>query len=351
MTMTVNRTAQQGYMLLAILLILVIGGSSVVLAGLGNRQSTWLKQQEEVRRQLVEAKAALLAYAANSAALNAGARGPGFFPCPDTDNDGDPETACNSNSALLGRLPEFQDFSGTLFRFNDKYADVDQQFWYAVGPRYVYDTATTTNRRSRLRTSSSYAASFWLRLDGTSEYVALIIAPGEALDGQDRASGPTSYGNYLDGSNGDDGFNFYTSDSSNPSLFNDQVIGITWDEYMVAVGATVAREVKTVIDFYALTNSSTYPPDSGSLNSTSCSSTSGTTFSNRFDSSAVWLRDASASTNGNNNERWSCPSGMFWNRTSSSSASGVGELKFNGCSNLTFTLTYGGGIVRTGNGC
>lgn len=339
--------------MLALLLMMVIGGSSLVLAGLGNRQSAYLLRQQEVHEQLAAAKAALLAYAANSASLNAGTRGAGFFPCPDTNNDGLPEATCNSSTtptaALIGRLPAYQDFSGSLFRFNDTYAGIDQQFWYAVGPRYLYDTATSANRRSRQRTSPTYASSYWLTLDGTSEYVALIIAPGEALAAQDRVAGPTAVANYLEGNNGSSGFNFFTTDGNgDPDTFNDLVIGITYDEYMVAVGATIARRVKTVVDAYALANSGSYPSDSGSINSTSCSTSSGTTFSNLFDSQEVWLRDASSSSNGNNNERWACPSGIYWNRLS---ATNTAELKFNGCSNIKFTLTYGGGIVRSGSSC
>ena len=347
---------EDGYIMIALLLIMVVGGSSFVLAGLSNRQSAYLAQQKELHIQMEEAKAALLAYAANSSNLYSDARGPGFFPCPDTDKDGQPQATCNSNTARIGRLPEYENFSGTYFRFNDTYKGTDQQFWYVVGPRYVYDTATASNRRSRNRTSTSLSAatSYRLKLDGTTGYVAFIIAPGEALGTQDRATGATSYANYLDGNNGDNGFDFYTSDSTSPELFNDQILGITLDEYMVAVGAAVARDMKTVIDAYAanpLTGNGSYPSDSGSLTSTSCpTSSSGTTFSNLFDAQHVWLRDGygTSAGNGNNNERWSCPSGVYWNRLSVTS---TGELKFNGCTNLKFTMTYGGGIVRSGNGC
>lgn len=351
----VTTCAQRGYIMLGLLLIMVIGGSSLVLAGLGNRQSVYQQQQQELHAQMMEAKATLLAYAANSAALNGGTRGPGFFPCPDTDNDGQPQATCNSpaipTAGPIGRLPEYQDFSGSLFRFNDTYAGVDQQFWYVVGPRYVYDTATTSYRRSRLRTSTTYAAPYWLQLDDTSEYVALLIAPGEALASQDRVAGPTTIANYLEGNNGSDGFNFHTNDGNgDTNTFNDQIVGITYDEYMVVVGAAVARRIKTEIDAYALANDGIYPPDSGALESTSCSSTLGTTFSDLFDSQEVWLRDRSVN-NGNNSERWSCPYSTYWNKTSTDPDTGVGELMFNGCANLKFTLTYNGGIVREGDGC
>lgn len=344
---TTNKASQQGVIFLALVLVLFVAGSTVAISALNNRQSRELEERTEVRYQMGLAKAALLSYAANSAQLYNDARGPGFFPCPDTDNDGESEGACNSNTAQLGRLPEYEGFPDRRFYINDTYADVDGQFWYVVAPRYVYDTATTTNRRSRLRTAATYASPYWLNLDGKSEYVALIIAPGNELTTQSRRAGPTNYANYLDGLNGASGFNYYTSYDSNPELFNDEVIGITLDEYMLYVGTAVAREVKAVIDVFANANSGLYPADSGSINSTSCSSFSGTTFSNLFDNQALWLRDNSVN-NGNNNERWSCPSGMWWNRDASNTA---GVLKFNGCNNLSFAFTVGGGITRTGTGC
>ncbi len=333
---------QKGVIFLALILVMFVTGGTLALSALNNRQSTEIAAQSELHYQMAAAKAALLAYAASSARLNSDLRGPGFFPCPDTDNDGLPQSTCNSNIALVGRLPQYEDFSGSRFPFNDTYANVDRQFWYVVGPRYVYHTTTAGNRRSRLRTnaiSTLYAAAYWLTLDGTPEYVALIIAPGDELTTQTRSTGATSYANYLDGQNGASGFNYFTSYSSNPELFNDQVIGITLDEYIKTVGAVIAGEIKETIDIYAAANADAYPVDSGSLTSTSCpSSTTGTTFSNLFDSGHVWLRDASISPNGNNNERWSCASGVYWDRHTS--LLNTGDLKFNGCTNLSFTLKY-----------
>ncbi|MEY4641595.1 MAG: hypothetical protein RLZZ227_1589 [Pseudomonadota bacterium] len=350
-TSTTSKASQQGVIFLALVLVLFVAGSTVAISALNNRQSRELQERAEVRYQMGLAKAALLSYAASSAQLYDNERGPGFFPCPDTGNDGEPEGGCNSNTAVLGRLPEYQVLpDNRRFYINDTYANVDGQFWYVVAPRYVYDTATTTNRRSRLRTAATYAAPYWLNLDGKSEYVALIIAPGNELTTQSRRTGPTNYANYLDGLNGASGFNYYTSYDSNPELFNDEVIGITLDEYMLHVGTAVAREVKAVIDVFAAGSFGAYPGDSGAINSVSCSAFTGTTFSNLFDNQAAWLRDNSLNNNGNNNERWSCPSGMWWNRDASPNT-GVGVLKLNGCDNLSFTLTFGGGITRTGTRC
>lgn len=370
---------QQGVIFLALMLVLVVTGSTVALSALNNRQSALLERNREIRYQMEQAKAALLAYAANYASFYTD-RGPGFFPCPDTDDpttlplvdpDGTPNytgTAsleqCSYSAPAVGRLPKMEVFADTTFRFNDTYADIDQQFWYVAAPRYLY-SSTSTDRRSYKRTysdsaTSTVASSAWLTLDGETEYVALIIAPGEELEGQDRSSGPTNYANYLDGQNGGDGFNFYTSYSSNPELFNDEVLGITLDEYMIYVGTAVAREVKLRLDqFYALNLNSyiptRYPASKAAMvpdASNTC--TDNSKFSNMFDdttygSANLWLRD---STSGNLGERWSCQQSITWTRDSGSANYGKGYLSFAGCPNIKFRIEYDDDVLtRVGDTC
>ena len=369
--MKLHKFRQRGVIFLALVMVLVIAGSAFTLGALNNRQTTELAREREVQYQMEQAKAALLAYAANHAELWSNARGPGFFPCPDTDDpDADPDGTPNytgtlslqeciaSDFPLIGRLPQMEEIGTTTFRFNDAYADVDRQFWYVVSPRYLY-SSTSSNRRAYKRvyvdddTAFSYASDYWLTLDDDDnpQYVALIIAPGEELDTQDRSTGQTDYSNYLDGQNGGAGFNFYTSYSANPELFNDKILGITFEGWMEYVLPKVAREVKVRLDSYYEQSAlipKRYPPDSGDPTATSCS---GTTFSNMFDgdsygSTAVWLRDNST---GNNGERWSCLYSMHWNRGGSPYT--TGDLKFYGCPGLTFTMEYGEEPVRAGEDC
>ncbi len=375
-----NPQNQGGVVFLAVMLVLIVTGSTFALSALNNRQDAELAYNQEVRYQMEQAKAALLAYAANYATFYTD-RGPGFFPCPDTDDPtevspSDPDGEPNYTSTVdycsydatpaIGRLPQMETFSSVTFRLNDTYADIDRQFWYVAAPRYLY-SSTNWNRRSYARTysdsdTSTIASSKWLTVDGTTKYVALIIAPGEELDGQDRAAGPTNYANYLDGQNGGDGFNFYTSYAANPELFNDEVLGITLDEYMIYVGTAVARQVKLRLDQYYLLNipgniPTRYPasssavtpvvPDTGTCNTS--------TFSNIFDgttygSAVYWLRD---STSGNNQERWSCRQSMSWTRDSGSGVNyGEGYLVFAGCPNIKFRMEYTSATVkREGDTC
>jgi hypothetical protein len=366
-----RRPRQEGMIFLALMLVLFVAGGSVAISALNNRQAASIAKAKEVHYQMEAAKTALLVYAANYAKFYSDARGPGFFPCPDTDDpdadpDGEPNYTgtpslqeCTYDTPAIGRLPQLEELTSLTFRFNNAFADIDEQFWYVVAPRYVYSN-TTANRRSYTRTYTGpdtlfdYASDYWLTLDGTSQYVALIIAPGEELETQNRAAGQTNYANYLDGQNGSS-FNFYTSYASNPALFNDQILGITLDEYMAYVGIAVAREVKVRLDSYYTQYAFTpkrYPSDSGSasVTSTTCSTS---TFGNLFDGTTygtanIWLRD---STSGNNGERWGCTHGMYWNRDASPDYD-QGSLIFNGCPNMYFRIDYTtSNIDRIGDSC
>ena len=354
------------------MLVLFVTGGSVAISALNNRQTATIAKAREVRYQMEAAKAALLAYAANHSKFYSDARGPGYFPCPDTDDpeldlDGTPNytgTAslkeCTYASPALGRLPQEEVLTELTFRFNDAYADIDEQFWYVVAPRYLYSN-TSTNRRSYTRTyagptlSFTNASDYWLTLDGNTEYVALIIAPGAELETQNRLAGPTNYANYLDGQNGGSNYDFYTSYEANPELFNDEIIGITLDEYITYVGTAVARDVKLRMESYYdqyAGSPKRFPADSNTVADVTSTSCTTSTFSNMFDGTTYgtaipWLRDTSA---GNTGERWSCTYGLYWNRNPNPDYDS-GVLMINGCPDISWQIDYGGAITRVGEYC
>lgn len=337
-----NKQIEQGYALLALLLGLFVSGSSLMISTISNRKSTALTKHSELTRELLQTKEALLAYAANSASINLDSIGPGFFPCPDTvTSDGDPQpaTTCDSDLPVIGRLPEYLDIGGARYRFNDKYSGIDEQFWLVVAPRYVYhSTNSASQRRSNRRThkTDSFAAPYRMQLDGSGDFVAFVIAPGEALSTQDREGGTDNYANYLDGQNGSSNFDYYSSYDANPAEFNDQIIGITLDEYMVVVGSTVARQIMQELESY---HSSTnyYPP----------SSQYSSQFQNAFNSSPAWLR-ASGLGNG---ERWADPpNDVTWARSSSNNDEG--DIQFGGCPGITWHLNRDNNtLTRNGESC
>jgi hypothetical protein len=336
---------QRGVAVLLVLLIFLMSASSLVLSAFGTRQDILLSKQQELSYQMELAKANLLAYAANSHIFHDDGRGPGFLPCPDLSNSGVAPAACSGN-VQMGRLPQSATVDDRTMVLNDYYAGFDEQFWYIVGPRYIYDAATTSFRYSRNRTSTtlSGATDYRLTLDGETEYVAMIIAPGEALPTQDRASSPLNYTSYLDGQNGGSGYDFFTSYAVNPELFNDRVIGITLDEYMKFIGIAVVREMKAVLDAdhgagsYVNGPSSPDPFDYDSTGSQ-------WNFRTLFNSEADWLQQSTFSGVSSNNERWTRYSTYI--RIDGDNFS----IKFQGC-DIVFSAAFGSdAITRTGDSC
>ena len=331
-----NRHSQQGVAILLVLLIFLATASSLVLSALStSRQDIEAQSQRELAYQMQLAKANLLAYAANSHLFHNDGRGPGFLPCPDNDALDEAAPASCTGIAQLGRLPQFAEAGGGRMPFNDFYAGTDQQFWYTAGPRYVYENDPVSEfHKARYRTSTTWAeaSDYRLSLDGVTGYVAFIIAPGEASSSQNRSGGSEDYANYLDGQNGGDGYNFHSSYAANPAQFNDQILGITLDEYMHYVGPEVTRAIKLVLDqqhdldgFY-----DAYDP---------------LDFRDFFDTRQAWLiQDASIAPS--NNELWSTYT--VYEKLSDDSF----RIYFSGCANMWFVATYGStSISRDGDSC
>lgn len=338
---------QHGYVLLSLLLVLFVSGSSYMLTAFNNRQSTALKDQQELIRQLAEAKAALLAYAASTPELFNQAIGPGYLPCPDTDNSGLPDVASGSETdpaglcpigTTLGRLPQYVPTNNGDMKLNNYYAGVDRQFWYAVSSLHL---RTSNNTPSSDKTNSNLAR---LTLDGTTGIAALIFAPGEALETQDRISSDTLYSNYLDGTNGSNASNFISTYTANPELFNDTVIAITHSELMQFLGARMTDRIQAELASYHEDNND-YP--TGILYS-------GTYYAQQSFFSEIangWL--ASESWNSNNNY---CCGYRISNRTyyttySHADGSDAFSLRFFGCTNMTFSISIAGSFSRTGESC
>lgn len=163
-------------------------------------------REEATERALAQAKAALLAYAADRA-LDRDV-GPGFLPCPDRDGDGWAEPTCGSLSGEVGQaqrlgllpwktlgLPELRDGHG-------------ERLWYAVSTRHKGLLNCAASERcidltpaSALGTVTVRDASGALLHDGRVEAAAqaersgaaaVVIAPGAPLtraDGREQRRG------------------------------------------------------------------------------------------------------------------------------------------------------------------
>ena len=239
---------QQGVALLLIMMIVIVTGSSLVLAT-ANYQNQRQVEQIDTLQDMYYAKEALIAYALQHNANYPG-QGPGRLPCPDTDNDGDAEASCNETvGQYLGRLPEFAVLpSGSRYNFSNTNPGIDQQFWYAVTPAFhMTGTAaglnTTTNPFFTIDGVGDSDG------DAYNDVVAVIFAPGEAVNGQIRVSNDAD--DYLEGDN-QDGVNFIRNDPAIASEnFNDQFVTITRNEIVTAAAMKAAMDVKDSLDgFY-----------------------------------------------------------------------------------------------------
>lgn len=219
-----SRRAQRGALMLA---LLVMAGLLAVLftTGLLTSRLTGTdpaSRERATREALVQAKAALLAYAVSYAEQHDPDEDlPGFLPCPDMSadtHDGVADAPCGRLDAnVLGRLPWYtldipplRDAAGECL-------------WYAVAGRYKASTIKTNDFLNPTDQSTQRGLFNWdtpgqfdvfgpdgvSRLTADNGYdraVAIIFAPGRAQGAQNRASvtGTTDCGgnyiatNYLD---------------------------------------------------------------------------------------------------------------------------------------------------------
>lgn len=229
--------------LLMLLTLIVLAASYTLLKQLNKEQPDILRSSSNAK-VLNAAKAALMGYALKSTTR------PGELPCPDTDNDGDSNVA-GACTSYLGRLP------WRTLGLADPRDTSGERLWYALDA--AFDGTSPIN--------SDTAAS--LLLDGGTEpYVALVVAPGEALDGQSRPPGAqNTVSRYLEDDNNNGDLNYV---SSSPNDFDDQLVGIEAGKFIQAVERRVLTELQRRLETYFIDND--YYPYPAALNSTSCDS-------------------------------------------------------------------------------
>ncbi len=157
---------EAGAALLVFLLVLVTAASHTLLSNL-NAAATIGYRDKQTARALMDAKAALIGYAASANTVPAPigtlpvastcgklppydrCPRPGDLPCPDRNNDGradfdsSGDYACSGSGARLGRLP------WRTLGLPDLRDDSGERLWYAVSQNFVND------RRTRCSTSTA----------------------------------------------------------------------------------------------------------------------------------------------------------------------------------------------------
>lgn len=336
-----SNNQQNGAALLLIIIVLFVSASTMILAS-ANYNNPRIKQKVQVRQELGIAKEMLLAYSMQYPEISASGDGPGRLPCPDVDNSGYADTSCSTGvDTFQGRLPLSLDpTDGTMLTFNDVYADSDQQFWYAVDPNYHWSTTANVNTNS---------ASGAFSIDGVSDYVAVLIAPGESLGDQDRTVSQLSDANYLEGGN-EDGSDYVSTYATDANNFNDQVLGITRTELMTLATNRVIKEIKDELDAYyqtghyfrdADTNSCSGPYTYGNSYPRDFTFTGYICFGSCYcywDTAAVMYNDAMSDAVG-----WY--TGDAWDTVANYTniANDEATITFDNC-DITFTFEYNSGL-------
>lgn len=189
---------------------------------------------------LAFARDALIDYAVNypSHYGDRGA-GPGHLPCPDRDGDGSPQLHCNG--LAIGLLPaDFLAGGRRQVGFVRRQQAAAEPLWYVVSSAFRYSPAPSGFVGHATVVNSDTRGDIYL--DGVP-VVALLVAPGEALDGQDRTD-VASAGDYLEAENADGDRHFSSSAG------NDRVLALRLEELLPLVERRVLAEVLARLEDY-----------------------------------------------------------------------------------------------------
>ena len=271
---------QQGLALLVLVVVIALAFITYTVSELSIAKVK-VEQIKNTRLALKKAKQALIAYAVNYP-KNHVPRGPGYFLCPDTDNDGDGETSCNGPSTV-GRLP------WRTLNTGDIRDSSNERLWYAVSENFDYTAFPFTGALPRKIINTATRGNITVRdsnaviYDGTTidGVVAVIIAPGATLTRDDNVAQNRSSANvnnpvhYLDISiSGEDNADFDQGilggvnnngfiqgeilDTAGHIIVNDIIEVITYRDLMGEVHKRVSKEISNLVNDY-LTACGAYP--------------------------------------------------------------------------------------------
>ena len=230
---------QTGSILLTLMLVIIVAASFSLVSKLNESSRAFIRRQATLE-VLHQAKAALISYAITFPESWAGkaTEGPGYLPCPDTNNDGSPSPPCGPNP--LGRLPgEWMGMAG--------YTDSSgERLWYAVSSNFRNNPS---GKIVPMNSDVPGQLSIDTNNDGEGDIkdiVAVIIAPGPADTGILQTRPSNLVGDYLEGEN-NDGDTVYAQNSGGG---NDILVYITRRELMQAIEKRVLGDVTQAIRNY-----------------------------------------------------------------------------------------------------
>lgn len=192
------KSTQSGAALLMLLTALLLAASWLLLSDL-TPQTLQASAQQQTARALAQAKQALLGYAIAYSA-NYADQPPGYFPCPDLDNNGSSDPPCSGKGlSVIGRLP------WKTLGIEQPRDGAEQDLWYAVSGDFKNNPKGLTTYSNGLFVVQNEQG---LYLTGTDPSVStpsseralvVIFAPGQPIPGQARAVGnQNNAAHYLD---------------------------------------------------------------------------------------------------------------------------------------------------------
>ena len=197
-----RRGKQRGAALVIALLILLAGIGIVLAVGLAGF-AAGAHRDRASERALVQAREALIAYAADRPVSHA--VGPGYLPCPDLDDDGWAEATCGSQSGDSGQQDRLGRLPWKTLGLPDLRDGYGERLWYAVSSKYKGLLNCAVSRACLDMTPDAALGTITVRdpsgsviHDGTvaeayrageGGAVAVVIAPGAAMRRLDAEGG------------------------------------------------------------------------------------------------------------------------------------------------------------------
>lgn len=233
---------QRGFTLLLTLLVLMVGAVAVFLAGRDPAEARVARTLQTSAVDLQHARTALAVYSI------ANPDRPGSVPCPDFDRNGTAdEVYCSSGGdpVYLRRLP---------WRTIDVASDAEL-LWYAMDSDFRNDPSAVP---------INVALDGSLSIDGVGGFAAVIIDPGDPLEGQaGRPSDDVT--DYLDVPENTDGDTDFVDCSSEPDC-NDRIVGLSVDALFYSVQHRALAAIwRALVEFESMNGHLPYaaPFDSG----------------------------------------------------------------------------------------
>jgi hypothetical protein len=259
-------SVQRGFAMIALLAFAALISAFLIASAL-NRTATDVSNERGDRNMsaLRNAKAALIAYAANEQWQLYKTAGtyfqPGALPCPDQNDDGDADCFGSNTASMIGRLPF------TTLGIDDLRDASGERLWYALSHDFRKLRCTSipppptppSPSGCTIINSDTQGQLTAVGTTPATQVVAVLFAPGEALQGQNRdpanASAHNDPLNYLEGPpNLSDPVNYVFTSALPSGTFNDRVLVITKGELMAAVepvvAANIQRDIKPLLQDY-----------------------------------------------------------------------------------------------------